>query len=661
MNRSRAVAAVALTVALFALALVGALAALGVSSLPTVVRSGFAPIAAVLALVVFRVTRDGTGPPAKRAWLAPATHAKLVVAVGALALAVTARTGSRVGPLLVAMPVGYLLVADQLAGEPPAAPTLVSLSTLFAVPSLAKYLTTGFYFGGTDIFAHVDAISRLVRAQYTTAIPHGYDLFPVYHLYVGTVSLLGDLSPYDAILLTGVAVYTLLVPTTYLVAARVFGDRRTALAAATGFTVLEYATYQSVYFFPQALAVALLVVGFYLVTSMPSARTAARLHRYAAYAVVLVGALVLLHHLTYLFLLGVLAAVLVVAVVQRPLAATAGWHRLARAAPRVRYRWLFPVVLGAVAFWTYLVYSGTSILVGIALFGYSLAFNFFTTAGPSSFAYGVTPVADTLSRAVAWFLTPSGVYYTLFAAVLLTGGYHLLARAERYGRRLPLLAVSVALTGFLLPLPVDLPQFDRFRFVVVVFAALPLGLGLARSLDTAPGAGRAAVAVLVLVAALGGTAPLTSVAADDVGSLHPGGRSAQVAMSDAEYRDVVGTARFLRANARSPAATDFVTRRALRSTGREVPVSTDLLATPTGLSAPPGPLVVDRGWSRHVVPVVVDEDVAGADLRWFTTSRGRIESAVALHDKVYDAGQVSVLYSDAPYEDVLGGPNATAS
>jgi len=46
---------------------------------------------------------------------------------------------------------------------------------------------TGFYFGGTDTFAYVAAVDTLIRARYTTAIAHGYDLYPVFHFLVGTV------------------------------------------------------------------------------------------------------------------------------------------------------------------------------------------------------------------------------------------------------------------------------------------------------------------------------------------------------------------------------------------------------------------------------------------------------------------------------------------
>jgi hypothetical protein len=198
MVRDRVTAFGLALIALIAVGLAG-LYALDVLELPTAVRSGFALVAAVLGLFFYRLTHGGDSLDERPGLSGPNT-ARIVVSLGAVAVLATALTGERLLPVVLSLGLGYLLVSAQLAREePPVVSTLVALSVLVATPAATKYLTTGFFFAGTDTFAHVEALRSLLGTQYTTAIPHGYDLFPVFHLVVGAVSLFVDLSPCCAV------------------------------------------------------------------------------------------------------------------------------------------------------------------------------------------------------------------------------------------------------------------------------------------------------------------------------------------------------------------------------------------------------------------------------------------------------------------------------
>jgi hypothetical protein len=625
---------------------------------PTAVRSLFAVVAAGVALAVYRLTRGGragTDP-----LVSPATHAKLVVTGGALAVAVTAQTGNRLLPLVVFLPTAWVLVGDQLLTDAPAPTTLLSVSTLFAVPAVTKYLTTGFYFGGTDTFAHVDGLRRLLDAQYSTALPHGYDLFPVFHFFTGAVSLLGDAAPYDAIVLTGLAVGTLFVPTAYLLAHRLFEDRRLALSVAAGVPLLDILGYHALYFFPQALAVALVGIGAYATATLPAVRDATRLRRLSAYLTGLVGVLVLTHHLTYILLAIPLGVALVVTLVRPSLAGRLGWDALAvETRPRLRYRWLFPLVVGGLAVVAYLVYSPSLIVFGIAGFAYELFGEVATVTGPRTFFYGASLPADSLALAGRWLASPAGVYASGLGALLLVGLYEFLAETHRYARRLGLLVAGLLFLPLFFPLPIAVPQVERFLFVFAVFALLPLGVGIARTLRAATWTRRYTAVALLLLAAVGTSGALTTLVADDVAGINVGERGPQTALTDDEYAALEDTATFLAARGTEPAAADYVTRRAAQSVTSVGVTDERLGVAADGLTAPPGYLVVRDSWGAHSVPVTTGGGVLAADLRWFLTTDERVVRARATRNVVHDAGGVAVLHSGDAFDGVL--VNATGS
>ena len=636
---------------------IAAVGYLGVIAPPTAIRTGFAVVAAAIGLVVYLGTRgvDSEAPIGTPAVSAPQT-AKLVVAGGALAVAATAWTGERLLPLLAFLPLGYLLVAEQVRRDGDTAPTLLSAVTLFVVPVYTKYLTTGFYFGGTDTFAHVDGLNRLLSVGYSSALPHGYDYFPGFHFFVGAVSLFGDLVPYDAIVLTGIAVLAVLVPVAYLLVTRVFGDSRLGLAAAVGVTVFEYVAYHALYFFPQALAFVLVVVAGYAMVSLPGAATTRRFRRYVTYSVGMVFVLVSIHHLTYVLLLVPLAGVAVVSRVGASVAGRLDVPQLADLADvRVRLRWAFPAVFGAAVLVAYLVYSPSLILFGIAGFAYALTTGLVAVGdGGSAFFYGAAPIADSVARGLTWLRTPTGIYYSVLGGVLLAGLYECLSSLDRYARYAGLLVVSFGAVPLFFPLPVEVPQLERLVFTLTAFVVFPLGIGIARTLRTSQRHRRYAVVGLVLVATLGTTGAFTQLTADDIGAVYLEERDTQSAMTDAEYAAVVDTAAFLETHGRAPATSDYVTRRSVESATFPSPMNDGLRTEADGLSAPPGYLVVRSSWADHTVPVITGDGLLETRETWFSVSRDRLDSELADRNVVHATDETYVLYDDDGYEGVFG-------
>ncbi|WP_324664324.1 hypothetical protein [Haloarcula sediminis] len=613
--------------------------ALGLAPRPTLLRAGFTVLGALVALGVFAASRGGQSTPARP--VPPGNATKLVVALSAAAVLLTAALGSRLLPFAVVLPAGFALVAVQLRRDPSVPAVLTQLCALFVAPRLGKYLSTGFYYGGTDTFAHVAAVDLLVEARYTPAIPHGYDLYPVFHFFVGAVTHFTGLPAYDALVLTGIGLFTLLVPLAYLLGSAVFGDTRMGLLTALAVTIVEFFAYHAVYFYPQALAVVLIAVGLYTTRRLADARAEGPYRHHSVFALALVATMVVTHHLTYLLFAAVVAAALPVLLVRARL-----FHG-ASIRETLRYRYLFPGFVGALLLLTYWAYSPSRILVGIVELTAGLVFDVVAVPTARLFTYGAVLPVDTLSRAVAWLLTPTGLYATGLSALLLLAGYELLDDYAGYRRGFTLTVTGLGLSALLLPLPVPIPQIERLKFVVSLLALLPLAVGLRRVLAVES---RYAVASLLVLATLGGATAFTVLAADDMENVYIDERREQVSMSDTEFRSVGTASAFLRQRGNGTVATDRVTNRAFETNGFNA--TRALRAEAGGLGSDATYLVARERWTDHVV--ALGAGVRTGDLNRFAVGQRRFEAAGAMQNRIYTTDSVRVYRSEDGYDGLYG-------
>ncbi|WP_254279914.1 hypothetical protein [Haloarcula marina] len=646
-------ASVPLAVCLLAAVGLAALDFLAVLERPTLLRAGFTLVGAVVALVLFYASRGERPVSARR--LPPGATTKVVLVAAAAAVVASAELGARVLPLAVLLPVGFLLVALQIRGEPSVPAVLTQLSALFLAARLAKYVTTGFYFAGTDTFAHVAAVDTLTEVGYTTVIPHGYDLYPVFHFLVGAVTYLTGLRAYDALVLAGIGVYTLVVPIAYLVGASVFESRRLGLTAALGVTLFEFAAYHAVYFYPQALAIVLLFVAVYLNSRLLAADDERTYRRLSVAIVALVATMVVAHHLTYILFAGIVAAAVPVALARPSVFPdrSSVTEALGGRFGAFRYRWLFPGIVGAVFLLAYWTYTPSIIAVGIVELTLGVLFDVATVPGSQLYVYGTALPPDSIARAVRWLTTATGVYAVGLGAVLLLAGYELLDHLGRYRQGFTLAVTGLGLSAILLPLPIPIPQLERLKFTVILVAVFPLAIGLDRALSVDR---RAVVVALLLVSSLGTATAFTVVSADDVSGIYTDERREQVAMSDDEYRSVQATSAFVQTYADGPAATDKVTNRAFETTGYNA--TRALRARPGGLRADAPFFVVRERWTDHVV--ALGQGLRSGDLNRFVVGDDRFAAADATADKVYTTDHVRVYHRADGYRGFYG-ENVTAN
>lgn len=624
-----------------------ALDVLGLLARPTLLRAGFTVVGAVLALVLFFASRGGA--PDVDGHIPPNLTTKAVLALAGGAVVATSMLGSRLLPFAVALPFGLVVVALQIRGDPSVPAVLTQLSALFLAGRLGKYLTTGFYFGGTDTFAHVAAVDTLISARYTTAVPHGYDLYPVFHFLVGTVTHVTGLGAYDALVLTGILSFTLVVPLAYLLGASVFGSTRLGLTAALAVVVLEFFAYHALYFYPQALASLLLLVAIYCNSRLFDAGDERTYRRLSVFVLALVATMVVTHHLTYVLFAGVAAAAVPVALARSyvfPEASTGRWRVL-------RYRWLFPGVAGGALLLTYWSYSPSLIIVGIVELSLGVLFDVATVPPAQLYTYGITLPGDSVARAIDWALTPTGVYAAGLGSLLLLSAYELLDHVERYRRGFTFAVTGLGLSALLLPLPIPVPQLERLKFVVTLVALFPLAVGLRRALSVD---GRYVAVALLVVASLGGATAFTVLAADDVEGVYTDERREQVSMTDAEFRAVGTTAAFVERYGSDDVATDKVTNRAFETA--DYNATRVLRARPDGLRTGAEFVVVRERWTDHLVALGLS--LRSSEQNVFTLSEARFTATDARADKVYTTDAIRVYHSPDGYRG-LYGENGTAA
>ncbi|MFC7068744.1 hypothetical protein [Halobaculum lipolyticum] len=640
--------ALALAVCLLLAVGLSAAALLDLLPRPTLVRAGFTLVGAVVAALLFAGSTGERRDVARR--LPPSLVTKAVLVVAGCGVVATALLGSRVVVFAVVLTLGVGLVALQLRADPSVPAVLTQLGALFLAGRLGKYLTTDVYFGGTDTFAHVAAVDTLIRTRYSATIPHGYDLYPVFHFLVGTVRYVTGLRSYDALVLTGIVLFTLVVPLAYLLGRSVFGSRRLGLLAALSVTVLEFFSYHALYFYPQALASVLILVALLVNSQLRDATDERAFRRLSVFVVGLVATMVITHHLTYLLFAVVAVAAVPVALV-RP-------YLFEGAQPDsrrwFRYRWLFPGVIGGVFLLVYWSYSPSLITVGIVELSLGVLFDVATMPAEQLFLYGTTLPTDSVGRAVEWLTTATGLYAVGLTSLVLLAGYELLDDLGAYERGFTLTATGLGLSVLLLPLPISIPQIERLKFVVTLVAVFPLAVGLGRALSVDR---RYAAVAVILVAAMAGATGFTVLAADDVSGVYLDEPREQVSMSDDRYRALGSTAAFVQRSVEGPVATDKVTNRAFET--YRFNATGQVRAGPGGLDTDAPYLVVRRGWTDHIV--ALGDAIRTGGLGRFAVGDDTFERTDATVDKVYTNGHVRIYYSEDGHTGVYGDDTTAAS
>ena len=448
-------------------------------------------------------------------------YGQAVLGVVALAIAAVAAasilpsgdpSAVRTGAIVVALPIGYTLLVFQVSERAAPEWLLAQVLALFALDPITKVLSTDFYFGRGDIPKHVRFAELVATTGTWRSIPETnlYHLFPGLQTLVGSVSLLSGLSEYDSLVVTGIVTYLTVVVVAYLLAGLLFDDRLLPVCVALSVTVLGPIHRYSVYFFPQSLAVGLVLVVI-LAAYRFGAVPAAGYGNHLLITAPIVAALWFTHHLTV-----VLFAPLVLCLVAVPVIADRfGFEDVSRLGVLPLAAWIG----GSVAYW---VLNGVFIqnLINDIQMVVGQGRLSDTDAGASIVSLGAEVPEPLVGEALLSLTSVDAVYNIVLVCVFSLGALLLVKHPDRYRSSAALLVVGLSGAGLMVRTPIDLHGLARTQLVVSVFVAFLVAVTLYRILPLSRSSVKKAGPALLLVVLLATSGP--AYAADDLYGLHSG-------------------------------------------------------------------------------------------------------------------------------------------
>lgn len=566
---------------------------------------------------------------------------KSVYLITLAAVVVAHQTDHRLLVLVVALPLGYLLVVYQLLAGATTRVALPQAISLFLISPVTKYLTLGFYFSGGDTLFHVHHIERLLTDGSVMAISgeyigHGlYSYFPGLHLFIGSLSSITGLDAYGALLAGGTLVYGVLVILLLYVFARVALQwSRVALYVALSATLLYPLSYFATYFFPQALAVPLLIFVIYIGFRATASQNSRPLN-WTATGLLVMGSAVFTHHLSFILLTPIITILALL-----PIAVSVfrdrEFNRDSLFHPQI-----FPLVAGWIAAVTYWTVAADSFIINFSLAIRSILEGFLIAESSSEaagfIAFGTTVPEQTVETAVLNLLSVNSLYLLSMTAVYAIGLAFLLQRYPKYRHSLSVILLAVLAAPIVFKTPFVFPGLSRSRMPFAFFFPLVFGLGLyrlVRSTASRPALRVVPVIVFVLLAA---TTPLFVWAGDDLYQIHDppnGPPQGQVEFSESEMESFQELNQFKRSHG-IPIQTAWVDALAIeRYGGTSVGRATVDNGT---LRAENGYLLYRDSWTDH--PVVFDFE-SGKIL----ISEEWLRAESTTNNKMYDSGQHGILW-----------------
>jgi hypothetical protein len=608
------------------------------------VKSGYVFIGLAVALIAYgfsiKEITKGKSPPtfephsrSLRTAVYFSVLFSVIVVAGVTLLPNVSASIARTFVLLLVLPVSYALVLIQMYTKPSPKHILPQILVLFSLDLVTKFQSTDFYFGRGDIPKHVHYTDLVASSGTWRMIPETsfYHFFPGFQTLLGSVSLLTGLSPYDSLVITGICTYLVVVLAVYLLAQVLFDADLIPMCIALAVTMLGPIHRYSVYFYPQALAVALVSIVILAAFKYSSVGPRPYLGGLVLSSPIVV-ALWFTHHLTIVFFAPIILVLIVSpAVLNRILEA----ERVVR--PQVVP--LASLVVGSVIYWLYqdVFYSSLIRAFVEETTGASTAGS--ADAGSRIVSLGGQVPEHTVADAFISLFSPGGIYNITLVAALAFSTVVLLGRSSRYRRAGGLIIMGLLGSVFMIRLPIDIHGSARLQLPLSLFTAFVLGVGLRQILQHSqikrvlPG-----LFVFVLLLTAG-----PAVAADDLYALQSGPDlwerhtvpDVQREFSDAEMESLQLSAGFIQQNDVS-VGTDFHTLIGLSRYGTE---SSSFVVEDDTIRYDEDLLMYRQRWTEHSVRLTPER-------RSFITlvvPESWLNGYVASQNKVYTTGEVGMI------------------
>lgn len=558
---------------------------------------------------------------------------------------VTYVIGARLEMVVLTLMLGYSLVAYQILFATVTKALVPQIALLFTVGPVTKYLSTGFYFGATDLLGHVRAVELLYQTGRLESIARAYstyDSFPALHILSGAISSFTGLSAYDSLIILGIFTYTVVTIAVFYLSQSIFSLSKSIMITLV-FSVLSVVHNYTTYFFPQALATALIIFLIYITIRRQSVPDSE--YPLLSLAAVLVSiCVVITHHVTQLILAGLVSALYAPSILR----ATGLGQRLRvnRNLPR-----FIPILFALTAGITYLFIISPTTVNYFAQFTTDIIDTLFvsdTGGGRAVVGLGTEIPYHTPRIAVKSLLSIDGVYYIGITALFSVGVVVTVVAYDQYANvaGLTLLGIGSSLAVLKTPLP---DTVSRLSLPLAFFFSIIVGVGLWQLVgkDSASnettrwkGLNKKRAAVFTLIVLVGTTGPL--VAADDLYGLHAGPNlwetystpEQQVEFSEQELDEFETMVQYVDQHT-SEATMLWVSREASDRFGGEE------RRAPTHISEEgirtDSPLVYRTNWINHQVGYETDELGTLMIADWW------LDREIDASNKVYTTGMVGVV------------------
>jgi hypothetical protein len=579
--------------------------------------------------VYFRYSIDGT-TLRKTTGQRQTTGIKSMMVLASLSLTTTALTGDKLLGLLVLLPLGYGLLAWQIVNGVPTNRLLAQTLVLFSLPPVFEYLTSGFYFGYGDIFKHVLWVENLMSTSQLSSIFSSYQLFPGLHLLIGSVSTITGLPPYETFILVGILSYAEAILVVYLLAYVLFDTRLPPILVAIAATMLSTISFYATYFYPESLAV-VLILNILLISLCVSVYPGYR--RLSAIALILGCAVVITHHLTIALFVPILV-LYVVGLKLLPYTPLTDDESVRAGTPlKPRFILIAIVGLASVFYWITLKIFIPSFVAYLLLFWgqyNSLA------SGKVVYRFGVVDRPESAWAALTSLGSPTGVYNIVLIGLFILGLVVYLDRRRQFGSAVAsILLVGIVGSVFQLATPLNGMGLERIGLPLSFFFAFVIGLGLTAVAAASRRAASLKALFIVIMVVLGTLGPVLS--GHDVYRLEKN-RVPQKELSREELAQLQTVSLFGGRYA-TDVTTDWVTSNAMLRHGRKNVEQPTL--TERGLKKSRGLLLYRKRWIDH--EVLISTPMSQYQ---FVLSRQWMNRAVQRESKVYTSGMVGATWSD---------------
>jgi len=616
----------------------------------TAIKGGYVLLGVLIAAALYTIRRE-TGTPTRETEHLGRWSTKLVLLLTGGAYVVTYVTGTRLAAVVVALGIGYSLIAYQVFFAGATKMVVPQLAILFTVSPVTKYLSTGFYYGETDLLGHTRAIEVLYRTGQLGSIGpvySTYDSFPALHITAGAVGSFTGLPAYDSLITLGILSYTVATLAVYYLSRDLLSPSK-AVAVTFVFSTLSVVHNYTTYFFPQALATVLVFFLFYVTVRRDSVPD--RYHvSLSVIALLTVGGLAFAHHVTQILFAGMVAAMYAPSVLK--LKEIGREWQVNDALPR-----LVPILFALTAGITHLITARDSIVDYFIEFTTAKVSDPFVsdTGGERTvFGMGTDIPYHTPRVALESLLAVDGLYFIGLAVLFVAGVVAVLVRYTRYTKVAGVVLLGMGSAVAVLKTPL-LNTVARLSLPLTLFFSFVAGIGLWRldvgirssaGEDSSLGAGARRVALLCLVVTVGVTGPL--VAGDDLYDLHAGPNmwetystpEQQVDFSEQELQEFEALTRHT--DRYAPEVTMLWVSREVsdRFGGAERPAPADVSADGIRTGSH---LAYRTAWTEHQVGYATD--VAGT----LSIADWWLYREINATNKVYTTGATGVLWERTVY------------